>query len=41
MPFDVSAVVRDLQRRRHPNAVFVESIVTGGRSAGGGLGAAG
>jgi hypothetical protein len=29
------------QADRHPNATFVESILTGGRSAGGGLGAAG
>jgi predicted phosphodiesterase len=31
VPFDVSAVVRDLHRRRHPNAGFVESILTGQR----------
>lgn len=31
VPFDVSAVVRDLHRRRHPNADFGESILTGQR----------
>jgi predicted phosphodiesterase len=30
-PFDVDAVIRDLRRRRHPNTVFVESILTGQR----------
>jgi predicted phosphodiesterase len=30
-PFDVSAVVGDLHRRRHPNAEFVASILTGQR----------
>jgi hypothetical protein len=29
VPFDVAAVVRDLQRRRHPNAAFVESVLDG------------
>jgi putative phosphoesterase len=29
VPFDAGAVVRDLRRRRHPNAGFVESILTG------------
>jgi predicted phosphodiesterase len=29
VPFDVAAVVRDLHRRRHPNAVFVESVLDG------------
>jgi predicted phosphodiesterase len=29
VPFDVRAVVRDLHRRRHPNAGFVEAILTG------------
>ena len=28
-PFDVAAVVRDLRRRRHPNAAFVESVLDG------------
>lgn len=31
VPFDVSAVVLDLHRRRHPNAGFVESILTSQR----------
>jgi predicted phosphodiesterase len=31
VPFDVSAVVRDLHRRRHPNAALAESILTGQR----------
>ena len=31
VPFDVSAVVRDLHRRRHPNTDFVESVLTGQR----------
>jgi putative phosphoesterase len=31
VPFDVDAVVSDLQRRRHPNAEFVTSILTGQR----------
>jgi putative phosphoesterase len=31
VPFDVAAVVGDLRRRRHPNAEFVASILTGGR----------
>jgi predicted phosphodiesterase len=29
VPFDVAAVVRDLQRRRHPNAAFVGSVLEG------------
>ena len=29
VPFDVAAVVRDLHRRRHPNAAFVESVLDG------------
>jgi predicted phosphodiesterase len=29
VPFDVGAVVRDLHRRRHPNAAFVEAVLTG------------
>jgi hypothetical protein len=29
VPFDVAAVVRDLRRRRHPNAAFVESVLDG------------
>jgi predicted phosphodiesterase len=29
VPFDVDAVVSDLHRRRHPNAEFVASILTG------------
>jgi hypothetical protein len=32
VPFDVDAVVRDLHRRRHPNAAFVETILTGQRA---------
>jgi len=32
VPFDVDAVVSDLRRRRHPNAEFVASILTGQRS---------
>jgi len=31
VPFDVGAVVRDLRRRRHPNAEFVEAVLTGAR----------
>ena len=31
VPFDVDAVVGDLRRRRHPNADFVVSILTGQR----------
>ncbi|MGH3169480.1 MAG: metallophosphoesterase family protein [Trebonia sp.] len=31
VPFDVDAVVRDLHRRRHPNAEFVTSVLTGQR----------
>jgi putative phosphoesterase len=31
VPFDVHAVVGDLQRRCHPNAAFVSSILTGQR----------
>jgi hypothetical protein len=31
VPFDVSAVLSDLRRRRHPNADFVASILTGQR----------
>jgi putative phosphoesterase len=30
-PFDVQAVVSDLHRRRHPNAEFIASILTGQR----------
>lgn len=30
-PFDAEAVVSDLRRRRHPNAAFVTSILTGQR----------
>lgn len=29
VPFDVEAVVADLRRRRHPNAEFVASVLTG------------
>jgi len=29
VPFDVDAVVSDLRRRRHPNADFVTSVLTG------------
>jgi hypothetical protein len=29
VPFDVDAVVSDLRRRRHPNAEFTASVVTG------------
>jgi len=29
--YDVGAVVRDLHRRRHPNATFVEAVLTGQR----------
>jgi hypothetical protein len=28
-PFDVDAVVSDLRRRRHPNAEYVSSVLTG------------
>jgi len=31
VPFDVGAVVRDLHRRRHPNAAFAASVLTGQR----------
>lgn len=31
VPFDVDAVVGDFRRRRHPNAEFVSSILTGRR----------
>jgi hypothetical protein len=31
VPFDVDAVVRDLCRRRHPNAAFIAAILTGQR----------
>ena len=31
VPFDAQAVVDDLQQRRHPNAAFVTSILTGQR----------
>ncbi|MGE5288043.1 MAG: hypothetical protein ACM3ML_12750 [Micromonosporaceae bacterium] len=31
VPFDIDAVVSDLRRRRHPNADFVASILTGQR----------
>ena len=30
VPYDVDAVVRDLHRRRHPNAVFVQRVLTAG-----------
>ncbi len=29
VPFDVAAVVRDLHRRRHPNAAYVEALLDG------------
>jgi putative phosphoesterase len=29
VPYDVAAVVRDLYRRRHPNAPFVEAVLEG------------
>jgi predicted phosphodiesterase len=29
VPYDVDAVVRDLHRRRHPNAAFVQTVLTG------------
>ena len=29
VPYDVDAVVRDLHRRRHPNAAFVQAVLTG------------
>jgi hypothetical protein len=32
VPFDVDAVVRDLRARLHPNAEFLESILTGKRN---------
>jgi predicted phosphodiesterase len=31
VPFDVAAVVADLRRRRHPNAEFIASVLTGQR----------
>jgi hypothetical protein len=31
VPYDASAVISDLRRRRHPNADFVASILTGQR----------
>lgn len=31
VPFDVGAVVRDLHRRRHPNAAFLDAVLTGQR----------
>ena len=31
MPFDVDAVVRDLRARLHPNAEFLEAVLTGQR----------
>jgi hypothetical protein len=31
VPYDVDAVVRDLHRRRHPNAPFVQTVLTGDR----------
>ena len=31
VPYDVNAVVRDLHRRRHPNAAFVQTVLTGER----------
>jgi hypothetical protein len=31
VPYDVEAVVCDLRRRRHPNAEFVASVLTGQR----------
>jgi predicted phosphodiesterase len=31
VPYDVAAVVADLNRRRHPGAEFIASILTGGR----------
>lgn len=31
VPFDATAVIEDLQRRRHPNTEFVTSILTGQR----------
>ena len=31
VPYDVDAVVRDLRRRRHPNAAFVSGVLTGQR----------
>jgi hypothetical protein len=31
VPYDVDAVVRDLHRRRHPNAAFVQTVLTGER----------
>lgn len=31
VPYDVSAVIRDLHRRRHPNAGYVEAVLTGER----------
>ena len=29
VPYDIDAVVRDLHRRRHPNTVFVQAVLTG------------
>jgi putative phosphoesterase len=34
VPFDVDAVVSDLRRRRHPNAEFTASVITGQRPPG-------
>jgi len=31
VPFDAGAVVADLRRRRHPNAEFFATILTGSR----------
>jgi predicted phosphodiesterase len=31
VPYDIGAVVRDLHRRRHPNAAFLEAVLTGQR----------
>jgi hypothetical protein len=31
VPFDAGAVVADLRRRRHPNAEFTASVLTGMR----------
>lgn len=30
VPYDIDAVVRDLRRRRHPNAAFVQTVLAGG-----------
>lgn len=34
VPFDAETVAADLHRRRHPNAQFVASLLTGQRLAG-------